>query len=197
VIHNRFTHSEWAYYQKLLKQEQQLYTSSMGRFLDGIAAILGICNHNSFEGEAAMKLEALARGSRHRSSFSYPMPVISDCIDTGLFIEELMADVLHGYNKSWIADKVFNSLANMIEEISDRYNVKHIAFSGGVFQNALLVDLVSKQLGSRKNLCFHQQLSPNDECIGFGQIAMHQMSKKDTKTTLNPTHVFSNSRQDH
>ena len=194
VIHKQFTHSEWAFYQKLLRQEQELHTSSMGRFLDGVAAILGICTHNSFEGEAAMKLEALARGSKHRSSFSYPMPVISDCIDTGLFIEELMADVLHGYNKAWIADKIFNSLAVMIEEITDRYNVKHIAFSGGVFQNALLVDLVTKQLGSGKNLYFHQQLSPNDECIGFGQIAMHHMSKTDTRTTLNPSYVFSNSR---
>jgi hydrogenase maturation protein HypF len=194
VIHKQFTHSEWAFYQKLLKQEQELHTSSMGRFLDGVAAILGICTHNSFEGEAAMKLEALARGSKHRSSFSYPMPLISDSIDTGLFIEELMSDVLHGYNKAWIADKVFNSLAVMIEEITDRYNVKHIAFSGGVFQNALLVDLITKQMGSRKNLYFHHQLSPNDECIGFGQIAMHHMSKANTRTTLNPSYVFSNSR---
>jgi hydrogenase maturation protein HypF len=194
VIHKQFTHSEWAFYQKLLKQEQQLQTSSMGRFLDGIAAILGICTHNSFEGEAAMKLEALARSGRHRSSFSYPMPLISDCIDTGSLIEELIADVLHGYDRSWIADKVFNSLALMIEEVCERYNAKHIAFSGGVFQNALLVDLVTKQMGSGKNLYFHRQLSPNDECIGFGQLAMHHMSKTGTRTTLNPSYVFSNSR---
>ncbi|HSF88155.1 MAG TPA: hypothetical protein VLA46_01995, partial [Saprospiraceae bacterium] len=189
--------AEWAFYQKLLEQEEQLQTSSMGRFLDGIASILGICTHSSYEGEAAMKLEALARGSHHRSSFNYPMPVISDCIDTGLFMEELMADVLHGYNRSWIASKVFISLTNMIEEISERYNAKHLAFSGGVFQNALLVDMITRELGQRKSLYFHKQLSPNDECISFGQIAVHHLSKADTRTALNPSYVFSNSRKDH
>jgi hydrogenase maturation protein HypF len=166
----------------------------MGRFLDGLAAILGICTQNSFEGEAAMKLEALARGSHHYSSFSYPMPVISDSIDTGLFLEEMMSDVLHGYSKSWIAGKIFNSLEIMIEEISDRYNARNLAFSGGVFQNALLVDLIVKHLGRRKNLYFHQQLSPNDECIGFGQLAMYHANKSNNKATLNPSYVFSNTR---
>jgi hydrogenase maturation protein HypF len=194
VIHSQFTHSEWAYYHKLLKQEEHLQTSSIGRFLDGLAAILGICTHNSFEGEAAMKLEALARGSNHHSSFSYPMPVISDSIDTGLFLEELMTDVLHGYNKAWIAGKIFNSLAIMIDEISDRYHTRDIAFSGGVFQNALLTDLIIRQMGRRKNLYFHKQLSPNDECISFGQLGMYHMSKAGSKSTLNPSYVFSNTR---
>jgi hydrogenase maturation protein HypF len=194
VIHGQFTHSEWAYYHKLLKQEDHLQTSSMGRFLDGLAAILGICTHNTYEGEAAMKLEALARGSNHHSSFSYPMPVISDSIDTGLFLEEMMNDVLHGYNKAWIAGKIFNSLAIMIDEISDRYHARDLAFSGGVFQNALLVDLIKKQLGRRENLYFHQQLSPNDECIGFGQLAMYHMGRSGLKTALNPSNVFSNTR---
>jgi hydrogenase maturation protein HypF len=194
VIHGHFTHSEWAYYHKLLKQEDTLYTSSMGRFLDGLAGILGICAQNSFEGEAAMKLEALARGSNHHSSFSYPMPVVGDTIDTGLFLEEMMTDVLHGYNKSWIAGKIFNSLAILIEEISDRYHVRDLAFSGGVFQNALLTDLIIKQMGRRKTLFFHKQLSPNDECIGFGQLAKYHMNKAELKSTLNPSYVFSNTR---
>ncbi|HEX5667394.1 MAG TPA: carbamoyltransferase HypF [Chitinophagaceae bacterium] len=194
MIHGQFTHSEWAYYQKLLKQGDQLQTSSMGRFLDGLAAMLGICTYNSFEGEAAMKLEALARGSVHYSSFSYPMPVISDSIDTGLFLEEMMSDLLHGYSKSWIAGKIFNSLEIMIEEISDRYNARNLAFSGGVFQNALLTDLIIKHLGRRKNLYFHKQLSPNDECISFGQLAAHHMSKSGSKSSLNPSYVFSNTR---
>ena len=50
-----------------------------------------------------------------------------------------------------------------------------MAFSGGVFQNALLVDFIIELLQHKKQLFFHQQLSPNDECIGFGQLAWYNI----------------------
>jgi hydrogenase maturation protein HypF len=53
--------------------------------------------------------------------------------------------------------------------------IKHLAFSGGVFQNALLTDLILKRLGNNYKMYFHKQLSPNDECIGFGQLAYHEI----------------------
>ncbi|MGZ3846990.1 MAG: Kae1-like domain-containing protein, partial [Flavisolibacter sp.] len=52
-----------------------------------------------------------------------------------------------------------------------------IAFSGGVFQNELLTCLIINQLSSQKDLYFHKQLSPNDECIGFGQVACYEIMK--------------------
>jgi hydrogenase maturation factor HypF (carbamoyltransferase family) len=51
------------------------------------------------------------------------------------------------------------------------HGIKKLAFSGGVFQNALLVDLLHEKLRKTHELYFHQQLSPNDECISFGQLA--------------------------
>jgi hydrogenase maturation protein HypF len=38
-------------------------------------------------------------------------------------------------------------------------------------QNGLLVDMIIDQMGSKYRLYFHKDLSPNDECISFGQLA--------------------------
>jgi hydrogenase maturation protein HypF len=78
---------------------------------------------------------------------------------------------------SLIAWKIFCSLAKTIENVSNHFDVDKIAFSGGVFQNELLVDLINKLLSEKKELYFHRQLSPNDECIGFGQIACYEILK--------------------
>jgi len=41
-----------------------------------------------------------------------------------------------------------------------------------------LVDLIQQQLKDKCTLYFHLQLSPNDECIGFGQIACFSLQHK-------------------
>lgn len=78
---------------------------------------------------------------------------------------------------SFIAFKIFCSLAKAIENTSNYFDVNRIAFSGGVFQNELLVHLIIRLLSGKKDLYFHKQLSPNDECIGFGQLACYQILK--------------------
>ncbi|MBK8087870.1 MAG: hypothetical protein IPK31_07945 [Chitinophagaceae bacterium] len=52
-------------------------------------------------------------------------------------------------------------------------------------QNALLVDLLTDRLKENYELFFHQQLSPNDECISFGQLAfVHFSSVKNNRNLL-------------
>ena len=62
------------------------------------------------------------------------------------------------------------TLIKAIEKIAEKYKVKELAFSGGVWQNALLVDLAIDVLGEKFSLHFHEKLSPNDENISFGQL---------------------------
>jgi hydrogenase maturation protein HypF len=173
-----FSAQEWKYYQQLIQQSDSLLTSSMGRFLDGIASILGVCQHNSYEGEAAMKLEVLAESCLEISTDYYPIQLQKNRIDWSPFISALLHDIEEEKDVAVIAWKVFYSLYKMIAQLTGQFNATHVAFSGGVFQNALLVNLLTENMGAETKLFFHRQLSPNDECIGFGQIACFEMENK-------------------
>ena len=59
MLKNKFTAVEWTNYQALLKNPK-LFTSSVGRIFDAVASLLGLCDRQSFEGEAAMYLQVLA-----------------------------------------------------------------------------------------------------------------------------------------
>ena len=171
MIKGQFSIAEREFYLKLLQQQQNLLTSSVGRFLDGIASILNIQSFNSYEGEAAMKLEAVARSCREKSFDYYPIAINKNRLDWSVMIEELMMDKANAVDSELMARKVFVSLAMLIKNVAIRSGMHKIAFSGGIFQNAFLTDLIIELLGVDFELFFHRQLSPNDECIGFGQIA--------------------------
>ena len=185
IIEKYFSKNEWQYYEKLIHQSGQLLTSSMGRLIDGLASILGICQFNSYEGEAAMKLEAQAWKHRHHSFEYYPLPLINKRIDHGVMLSYILKDLEEKKEVSFIAWKIFCSLARAIANISEYFSIQKIAFSGGVFQNELLTELVIELLSQKNELYFHHQLSPNDECIGFGQIACYELFKKNLQTDFN------------
>lgn len=194
VVARHFTTNEWNLYQRILNQERSIQSSSMGRFLDALACILGICTHNSYEGEAAMQLEALACTEKHRTKYSYPLPLVNDVWDWEPLIEQFMQDVQLARSRGWIALKVFNALADAIIQASEHHGISQLAFSGGVFQNAFLLNIIQEKCRLRKKLYFHKLLSPNDECIGVGQLAMAHLAEKYPVHQSTHAHVFSHSR---
>ena len=83
-----------------------------------------------------------------------------------------------GKAKKEIAYKFHCSLIDWIVRILEEGSYHKLCFSGGVFQNALLVDLIHLKLADKYDLFFHEKLSPNDECISFGQL-MHYLHIED------------------
>ncbi|MBK6482385.1 MAG: hypothetical protein IPG01_04455 [Chitinophagaceae bacterium] len=94
-------------------------------------------------------------------------------------IEQIVNDFNRGRPAKEIAAIFYKSLVNIIDKVVINTNTHRIAFSGGVFQNAVLVDLINLQLGKTHKVYFHKQLPPNDECIAFGQL-MHFQNIKTT-----------------
>ncbi|MEZ4830355.1 MAG: Sua5/YciO/YrdC/YwlC family protein [Bacteroidia bacterium] len=171
LIRYYFNDAEWSYYKKLVKNNQYTPSSSMGRVFDAVAAILGIAEFNSFEGEAAMRLEALARSRKSSENINvYPTRITH-------LLQTVFRNMIEGVDKSHIAASFHLALVNMIRETAETHNITRIAFSGGVFQNAFLTDLIIQHLDATFQLYFHQQLSPNDENIALGQLAYFYLNQ--------------------
>ena len=173
LIRKYFTETEWQFYQQLLSRPIEIQTSSMGRLIDAVACILGICPIAGFEGEAAMQLESLANQCTYPVYDAYHLPITNGIIDWKPLLQEIIHDWQQKEPNEVIAWKFFYSLAKAIAKVSSHFFIDKLAFSGGVFQNAILTDLIMEQLQHKRALFYHQQLSPNDECISLGQLAWY------------------------
>lgn len=169
ILAQNFTKVEWNLYQTLLKNKVKLYNSSLGRIFDALASLLGLGDKQSFEGENAMKLEALAQ-EFYQSNFDFYESYEATLSTERLFVQ-ILKDILNDKDKKEIAFKFHITLIIIIEKIAQKYHLRKIAFSGGVWQNALLVDLAIQYLRPKFEIYFHKQLSPNDENVSFGQLA--------------------------
>lgn len=186
LLEEKFTANEWKIYQKL-RTSARITSSSMGRLFDAVASLLDIADRQSYEGMAASRLEALARKGFDLSTTIKPYPLVLTAMGN-LPTKAIVAAILEDQESIAIkAAKFHTTLVNLVAQIAIQQAVKDIAFSGGVFQNVLLVELLNEQLGEQYQLHFHHQLSPNDECIALGQLAHYALSRKSVnakKSTL-------------
>lgn len=180
ILEPKFSAAEWANYQVLWQKKQGVQTSSMGRIFDAVAALLGIMDVQTYEGEAALRLEELAWTYWQGEN---PMP---DCYvfdaqpSPQYLLLQIKADVEAGQSRNLIAFKFHFSLIELIKKIAIQEQLQCIAFSGGVWQNSLLVDLALSQLQDFQ-LYFHEEVSPNDECIALGQVAIFALQVRTAK----------------
>jgi len=70
-------------------------------------------------------------------------------------------------------------LVAAIDAACQKWDCKALACSGGVWQNAVLTDLVLEWLAPRYQVYFHKDLSPNDECVALGQWALASVEMQD------------------
>ncbi|MGZ3925494.1 MAG: carbamoyltransferase HypF [Mucilaginibacter sp.] len=182
VLKEKFTDAEWNNYNVLISNAT-LFTSSVGRIFDAVASLLGICDKQSYEGEAAMYLQEVAAEYVNENGFNIDTSYIKDweldsAVPTTIMMRNILADITGGMATGYIAAKFHYSLVCLIGAIANRLNVKHICFSGGVFQNALLVDWIKSEYAAKYQLYFHVNLSPNDESISFGQLVYYESGIK-------------------
>ena len=200
-LREKFTHTEWSIYNQLLEKENSLKTSSVGRLFDAVASLLGVMDRQTYEGEAAMRLEALATSYITRFGWPFSQGYFShasqiDHLSSRFLMAQILMDLRMGKVKALIAAKFHFSLVEIIRMVANDLEIKKLAFSGGVFQNSLLVDLLVHHLSADFQLHFHQQLPPNDENVSFGQLVYYQIAQQKEIITNNKStnHVFSDTR---
>lgn len=150
-------------------------SSSAGRLFDAVAACLGLCAEaQTYEGEAAMRLEALA----HCAGFShvaYGSAVDGAEIDPSPVFRDIVADLAAGSSAETIAWRfhawLANAFAQRARELVRSGEAHAVALSGGCFQNALLLGLAMRALGDIPVLV-HRTTPANDGGLALGQAAI-------------------------
>lgn len=152
-----------------------LRTSSIGRLLDALSAFLDLGNHNSYEGEGPMKLEALALQSALSShdqayDLSFTDKQGAQIWQWKPMVARIAQDISEGQNPEDIAYKIHGTLGHLILHQARRLKVSSVLLSGGVFQNALLLRLSRSLLQAHGFQVYsHETVPPNDGGIAIGQ----------------------------
>jgi hydrogenase maturation protein HypF len=167
-------------------------TSSAGRLFDAVAALLGVAPpHISYEGEAASKLEGLAlQASRNGTNTSMPACLFDFIwhgqllqLDPRSFLRVLLNHLTQGTDKAqlaaWFHQCFVDSWVVLVKKVSQQakkqslYPGHQIALSGGVFQNQLILEAMTKQLEAEGYTVYsHSQVPSNDGGIALGQSAI-------------------------
>ena len=164
-------------------------TSSMGRLFDAAAAILGICDKATYEGEPAIELEAaawraldneIARFPDDNAGYFASGPSWLDgpyVLDQKALFEALLGGIEAGASADRLAldfhVAVARSSARIASEICVHEGIDTVALSGGVFMNRLLLQLLTRELKSMGLTVLIPQTVPvNDGCIAYGQAAV-------------------------
>ena len=160
-------------------------TSSMGRLFDAAAAVLGICDKATYEGEPAIELEAAAwralGGKPVRLDGNHAGAFTSDADSTILDPQPLIEALLNGIEAGAPADRlalgfhiaITHATTHIACEICDREGLDTVALSGGVFMNRLLLQLLTHELKDAGLAILVPHAVPvNDGCIAYGQAAI-------------------------
>ncbi|MGA9527316.1 MAG: carbamoyltransferase HypF [Terriglobales bacterium] len=149
-------------------------TTSVGRLFDTAAALLGFTRDITFEGQAAMWVEHIARSAAKREC--YPFPFTNGELDFRPLLCTVAIDRFKGRNIAEIARAfqagIARGVADAARSLAPAHNVDLIVLSGGVFQNELLIEDLKSELHGGLQLWTNQAVPANDGGISLGQAAL-------------------------
>jgi hydrogenase maturation protein HypF len=156
---------------KQLESARIQTTSSCGRVLDAISSVLGICNERTYEGEPAMKLEAVA--SNGNDALKLDAQIDGNVVNTTFLLEQIYSNL----GKVSIPDLAFSAqsyLARSLAKISVEYalseDISAVGFTGGVAVNEDISNIIRSEVEAN-GLVFlsHDKVPPGDGGISLGQ----------------------------
>ncbi len=173
---NLFSENEYPALVSMLNNEiNTVTTSSAGRLFDAVSCLLGLCQKNSFEGEAAMALQFAAECGQSNELLPLPIsktggfgvldwrPLVQRIVD-GLAARESVNNLAHLFHVT---------LVKALVEFVVTMQVESVVLTGGCFQNRLLLQLALSSLQERQIKTYWPQKIPaNDGGVAFGQAVI-------------------------
>jgi hydrogenase maturation protein HypF len=161
-----------------LEKKDFIWTSSCGRVLDSVAAILGVSYERTYEGEPAIKLEAHSSGGRDVLNLK---PRIEDEV---IGTMQMVRAIYEASSQFSVPDLAFSAQAYMARALSEaavrvaeNEGIKTVGFSGGVALNAMIAQMIRK-LVSEAGLQYagNSVVPPGDGGISFGQAYLASLA---------------------
>jgi hydrogenase maturation protein HypF len=190
----------------IAKQLNSPLASSCGRLFDAVAAALNICSERQlYEGEAAIRLEALAveaKSSAGKATAGYSFAISHSSegliqLDPTPMWTELLLDLARGLSASAIARRFHQGLANILVETTRQLacrgnntrQFEAVALTGGCFQNRILLESVSGQLRRIGfDVLTNSEVPANDGGLSLGQaiiaaaLLLHGRGSREERT---------------
>jgi hydrogenase maturation protein HypF len=157
-------------------------TSSIGRLFDGVAALAGVRDRVSYEGQAAMELEWLA--TQCMTDAVYPFELLEPAsresplvVDTRPLICSVLEDVRRGLEAALVGRRFHATVTEFVVDVCKRLRAQTglaaVALTGGVFLNSLLTcDVVERLERDGFRVYRHKLVPPGDGGLSLGQLAI-------------------------
>lgn len=157
-------------------------TTSAGRLFDAVAALLGIRQRVTYEGQAAIELEALAAAvpAADAPRYDFDAPALGAgpaVLDPAPLVARVVAERDRGTPPALVAAGFHATLGKAVADLACRLaasaGLATVALSGGVFQNARLTAVVADDVErAGMEVLVHRRVPPNDGGISIGQAAV-------------------------
>ena len=146
-------------------------TTSAGRLFDAVAALCGLRAAITYEGQAAIELEAIADPA---AGGCYPLGAALDARELVLAVRD---DAAAGVAPATIAARFHRALASATAgacaAAAEAAGVDQVVLSGGVFQNRLLLTWTAERLeAAGLQVLVPEALPANDGGVAYGQVAV-------------------------
>ena len=149
--------------------------SSLGRLFDGASVLLGLGHIGEYEGQLASMVEVAALNARRIERLGFDVERPNDRsslfeVNWHAIVERISQRRARGASAESLSLGFHHALADAADTVARAAGVETIALSGGCFQNALLLELVSSKLrASGFEVLTHKDIPPNDGGIAVGQ----------------------------
>ncbi len=162
----------------LAARTQTVPAHGVGRFFDGIGALVLGLPHARYEGEVALAWNLAADPGERRP---YPIALGAGAglleVDLRPLVRAVVADLMRGVAVATIAGRFHETLAFAAELLVGRVAEASgeglpVALTGGCFQNALLAERVQARLRARHHVLLHREIPPGDGGISLGQAVV-------------------------
>jgi hydrogenase maturation protein HypF len=142
-------------------------SSGMGRLFDAVAALLGVRDSVTYEGQAAIELEQLA-GDARATAYDWRF---GDGVALACTVHD---DLAAGRPRAEIAAAFHETIAAAgAGACLDAGGERTVVLSGGTFQNLRLLQATTERLeAAGLEVLTHRAVPPNDGGISYGQAAV-------------------------